>query len=103
MKFLQELPKAKYSGPVLQLSKYTAALAPTPVKVYWEYGVKGPWGMLGNDRVGDCEIARIAHMLMLFTAHTGSMVIPTLDEVIAVYSAITGYDPATGANDNGAT
>jgi hypothetical protein len=103
MKFLQELPKPQYSGPVLQLSKYTADLAPTPSKVYWEYKVpKGLWGMMGNDTIGDCEIARIAHMLMLFTAHTGTMVVPTLEEVIQVYSAITGYDPTTGANDNGA-
>jgi hypothetical protein len=57
MKFLQSLPKPKYAGPVLQLSKYTAALAPTPAKVYWEYKVPpGEWGMMGNDTVGDCEV-----------------------------------------------
>jgi hypothetical protein len=102
MKFLQALPKAKYSGPILQLSKYAASLAPTPDKVYWEYKIPASaWGMFGNDTIGDCECARIAHMLMNFTAHTGTMVIPTVAEVIAAYSAISGYDPTTGANDNG--
>ena len=94
MNFLQVLPKAKYAGRVLQLSDYTASLAPTPSKVYLEYKVPLQlWEMLGNDSVGDCEIARIAHMLMLFTAHTGKMVTPTLAEVMAAYSAISGYDP----------
>jgi hypothetical protein len=95
MKFLQALPKAKYTGRVLQLSDYTASLAPTPAKVYWEFKVPaGEWGMLGNDTVADCEIARIAHMLMNVTAHTGTMVVPTLAEVLAAYSAISGYDPS---------
>jgi hypothetical protein len=103
MKFLASLPKPQYTGPVLELSKYTSALAPPPSKVYWEYKVPTTaWGMMANDTVGDCEIARIAHMVMCFTAHTGSIVIPSTAEVLAVYSAITGYDPKTGANDDGA-
>jgi hypothetical protein len=109
MKFMQSLPPQKYTGPVLQLSAYTAALPPTPRKVYYEYKVPpGEWQMLGNDTVGDCEIARIGHMLMNVTAHTGKMVTPSLAEIIAAYSAITGYDPSQtqpdGSNptDNGA-
>ena len=64
--------------------------------------------MMDNDRVGDCEIARMGHMLMNVTAHTGKMVVPSDEEVIQVYSAITGYDPSKtqpdGSNptDNGA-
>jgi len=101
MKLRASLPT--YSGPVLQLSKYTTGLEAPPSKVYWEYKVPASlWGMDANDTIGDCEIARIAHMVMCFTAHTGTMVTPTRDECIQVYSAITGYDPATGANDNGA-
>jgi hypothetical protein len=103
MELVKTLPTAKYGGRVLRLADYTAALAPPPEKVYWEYKVPASeWGAMGNDTVGDCEIARIAHMVMCFTAHTGAIAIPTVDEVIAVYSAITGYDPNTGANDNGA-
>ena len=94
MRFLPALLEPKYKGPILQLSKYTSALIPTPSKVYWEYKVRAPWGMLGNDTVGDCEIARIAHMLMEVTAHTGTMIVPTLAQVIAVYSTISGYDPS---------
>ena len=39
-------------------------------------------------------MARIAHMIMLFTAHTGKMVIPTVTDVVAAYSAVSGYDPS---------
>lgn len=79
----------------LRLSKYLSAIVPPPPgKVYWEYKIPaGEWQMLGNDTVGDCEIARIAHMVMLATAHTGLMFTPTLAQVMAVYSAISGYDP----------
>ena len=89
----------------LLFSKYLKADAPPlpPQKVYWEYKVPADaWQMFGNDDIGDCTCACIAHMLMLVTAHTGSMVTPALADVIKVYSAVTGYDPSTGANDNGA-
>jgi hypothetical protein len=38
---------------------------------------------------------------MNWTAHTGTMVTPTTQEVLAAYTAITGYD-GTEATDNGA-
>jgi hypothetical protein len=60
------------------------------------------WEYFANDQLGDCTCAAIAHMLMLVTAHTGTMVVPTLDDVITAYSAVSGYDPKTGLNDNGA-
>ena len=95
MKFLQSLPQPKYTGPILQLSDYTAALDRYPAKVYWEYKVPaGEWEMLGNDAVGDCEIARLLHIIMSATAHTGTMLVPTVAEALAVYSAISGYDPS---------
>jgi hypothetical protein len=41
-------------------------------------------------------------MVQLWSATTGTMVKPSVAEVIKVYSAVSGYDPVTGANDNGA-
>lgn len=91
----------------LKLSKYTGPMtpiSPTPVhKVWREWAIKpGAWQMFGNDLCGDCVFAAMAHMLMLETEHTIGTVTPTLDEIIKAYSAVSGYDPATGANDNGA-
>jgi hypothetical protein len=70
------------------------------------------WLMLGNgpdpsnpagipDGCGDCTDADTGHTRMLRTANTGQIVIPTTDQVLQLYTARTGFDPATGANDNG--
>ena len=89
----------------LKMAKYFGAnLLPSPAsKVFREY--KTPpeaKQMFANDTLGDCTCAGAANLLILWTCHTGSVVIPTLDEVIAMYSAISGYNPQTGANDSGA-
>jgi hypothetical protein len=87
----------KFNKKTLAFSKYLRADAPPlpPAKVYWEYRVPAnAWQFFGNDTIGDCTCACIAHMLMLITAHTGEMVTPTLADVIGVYSAVTGYDPS---------
>jgi hypothetical protein len=82
-----------------------AGTLPSPAtKVYREY--KTPpeaMQMFGNDQYGDCTCAAIANMIILATVHTGTVVIPTLEEVLAVYSAVTGFQagPPT-VNDNGA-
>jgi hypothetical protein len=99
MKFGKLAPK--YNKKTLRLGKYL--LDSPPSKTWREYKVKeSDWQMFSNDTIGDCTCAAIAHMLMLFTAHTGKMVIPDVSDVIKAYSAVSGYDPATGANDNGA-
>lgn len=102
MKFGKLAPKK--NSKTLRFTKYLSPAIPAPPEKVWrEYKVPpNLWGMYGNDTIGDCTCACIAHMLMLVTSHTGTMVTPTKDEVIAAYSAVTGYDPKTGLNDNGA-
>ncbi len=94
----------KFNRKTLRLSNYITGTLPTaPAKLWREYKVPPTaWGMDMNDTVGDCTCAAIAHMVMLFTAHTGAMVTPTDDQVIAVYSAVTGYVPGDQSTDNGA-
>lgn len=62
-----------------------------------------PWPMFMNDQLGCCTIATVAHMTQLF-AVLGSdpPVTPPDDEVLRYYEMVSGYDPKTGANDNGA-
>jgi len=89
----------------LKLAKYTAGQPmPYPArKVYREY--KTPdvaKQMFGNDEIGDCTCAGIANLLILWTVHTSTIVIPTRDEVVSLYSAITGYDPSDPNTDQGA-
>lgn len=60
------------------------------------------WGMMGNNSIGDCTFADSAHQIMIHTANVGKIFIPTDSEVIAAYSACTGYNPANPASDQGA-
>jgi hypothetical protein len=60
------------------------------------------WGMLGNDRYGDCVFADDGHVLMQITANTGSIVVPTAADCLANYAAETGFDPNDPSTDEGA-
>jgi hypothetical protein len=62
----------------------------------------GDWGMMGNDSVGDCTYADCGHQVMLHTANAGTIIVPTAAQVLALYSAITGYVPGDEATDQGA-
>lgn len=88
----------------LFLSDYVTAKLPTPAdKVYREYKIpKEGYKMYANDKVGDCTLAGGANLKILFTSHTGKVVIPTTDVVLDMYAEITGYNRKTGDNDNGA-
>ena len=63
----------------------------------------GPWGVLGNDSLGDCAIAAAAHAEMLWVAKYGRpLPDPTLTQVIDAYSKITGYQEGEPDTDKGA-
>ena len=94
----------KYNKKTLSFAKYLTGKLPVPAeKVYREYKIPAAAiQMYGNDKYGDCTCAGAANMLILATCHTGEVVIPTLEDVLGLYTAISGFDPKTGANDNGA-
>ena len=64
------------------------------------------WPMYGNDTVGDCTCAGMGHAVAQWTAFSGQVTggAQFTDEVIVdtLYAAVSGYNPQTGANDNGA-
>lgn len=89
----------------LELADYllTEELPDPPPSV--NYGGKIPaqgWGMMGNDKAGDCTCAAAGHFIQDWTSNTGTEVTISDQAVIKAYSAVTGYDPDTGLNDNGA-
>jgi hypothetical protein len=59
------------------------------------------WLMLGNDRYGDCVFAGAAHETILWNAEHGKPTNFTDEAVLSDYAAVTGFDPRTGANDDG--
>lgn len=58
--------------------------------------------LYGNDSRGDCVPAGANHDLGMWTANAGKPFLPTLDQVLADYTAIGGFDPNDPDNtDNG--
>ncbi len=78
-----------------------AVLPVLPDQEDWS-GKVPAWGMMKNDTIGDCTCAAAGHLIEEWTSNVGQEVVPLDDDIVAAYSAITGYDPQTGNNDNGA-
>lgn len=95
---------ARHDPRTLLLASYiTTALPAPPASFDLTTKVGANWGMMDNDQIGDCTCAAAGHLIMEWTANAGKkMVTPTDKQIVAAYSAITGYNPTTGANDNGA-
>ena len=92
---------ARHDDRTLKLAKYLPTLPTPPPVCDWGSKVLA-WGMLANDTLGDCTCASAGHMLMAWTSEDSVEFIPTDAQTIAAYSAITGYNPKNGTNDNGA-
>lgn len=61
------------------------------------------WPMYKNDSLGDCTVAGIAHVIGAMAVYGGHPLPLFADaEIVRVYSAVAGYNPQTGAGDNGA-
>jgi len=95
---------ARHDPRTLLLASYaTPALPAPPPAMNAARKVKGAWVMMDNDQIGDCTCAAAGHLIMEWTATAQSkMDTPSDQQIVAAYSAITGYNPVTGANDNGA-
>jgi hypothetical protein len=69
---------------------------------------KGGIPMLGNDQFGCCVEASMCHYIQMANLYvrcmgdgTPELPTPTEDECLAIYSAITGFDPTNPATDQG--
>ena len=86
----------------IRLAKFLSTPLPAAPSASDRTGGVTAWGMVNNDREGDCTIADRFHSIMAATAcATGTPIV--LPDALAeqVYSTLSGYDPSTGANDNG--
>jgi hypothetical protein len=87
----------------LRLANYlTAELPPIPTARKWSADTTATWGMMQNDRLGDCTCAGAGHAIQTWTAAAGAEVTITDSAVVAAYEAVSGYDPAYPETDNGA-
>jgi hypothetical protein len=98
---LGKLPK-RDDDRTLRLTTYLTPTVPTPPPAVDYAAAVRDWGMLGNDRVGDCALAGEAHADMLWVANAEhEQLAITTAMVLHAYSELTGYDPhADGPGGN---
>jgi hypothetical protein len=100
------------------IARYLGALGPAPatspdyVTAVTTQARSAGWGMDGNDQWGDCTCASSAHQKMVRTANAGTIVIPSMTDVLYLYAVMNGYTGSATdlnaieayctANDNGA-
>jgi hypothetical protein len=76
--------------------------APPPACDYSKPAAKALANVYGNDTLGDCVIAGLAHVVGVLTAGaTGTPFIYSQEQIIQLYSAIGGYVPGNPATDRG--
>lgn len=61
----------------------------------WEFALDpAQLNILGNDVRGNCVPCAAEHYAQNETANTGAPLTPTLDQTMALYSAVAGFDPS---------
>ena len=85
----------------LHLSNYLTSSISYPINLERNTELSN-WTMMGNDTIGDCTCAAGGHAIMSWTADSKDLVTPPLVSIVNAYVAVSGYNPSTGQNDNGA-
>ena len=78
------------------------ALPPVIPAIDWGAKLPDDVGMMRNDQIGDCTCAGVGHLVQTWTSITGAEVTISDDDIVAAYSAITGYTPDDPSTDQGA-
>lgn len=84
-------------GPRLDVADVTP-----PPSADWTPAVKS-WPMDGNNMWGDCVFAMIGHAIQAWTANASKESVPAVADLLAAYSAVTGFDPNAGPPGNNPT
>ncbi len=85
----------------LALGDYlTSTLPPPPPSKDWTCG-NTSWGMMANDKLGDCTIAGIGHAIQVWSACTGGEITVADSTVVSYYETWDGYNPADPTTDRG--
>jgi hypothetical protein len=100
-RMLGKLPPVHRPG-AMQLAAYLPAKRIPVPAIVDNHSCVSDWGMMKNDELGDCTCAAAGHAVQAWTAKNGREIVIADDEILKAYEAVSGYDPATGANDNGA-
>lgn len=92
---------ARKDAVIFKLDNYGASLAAPPAKS-GDHAIVQDWqGMMGNDNLGDCVCAEAGHGTIFLNKLAGKDVAISTDDVVAMYSAVTGYTPKDPNSDQG--
>jgi hypothetical protein len=101
MKFGRRAPKSL--GPHLKLARYLTQRLPEPQPCdYSATALPSLRDVMANDAYGDCVFASANHVQGVVTGNAGALVHASVAQVLAQYSAVTGFDPKNPATDQGA-
>jgi hypothetical protein len=100
MKYKTGKLPARNSKHIKLFAHYLSSLPFIPDTQNWGAGVV--FQMFGNDQAGDCTCAGPCNALLEWNCDALHLATLSEQDAINLYSEITGYDPATGANDDGA-
>jgi hypothetical protein len=93
---------AHHDPRTLQMANYLT-LPEIPAARDWTTKAAANWGMMLNDKLGDCTCAATGHITQAWTANAGPKELTFPDPaVLAAYEAITGYRPSDPSTDRGA-
>jgi len=92
----------RHDGRTLRLARYLGPeiLAAPPQRVDWSAAMTN-MGVMTNDVLGSCTAASAGHMIQAWSAQNGNQVIIPDADVVAFYSASTGYVPGDPSTDQG--
>lgn len=76
------------------------SLPPPPPAKDWTCGIVN-WGVMMNDKLGDCTIAGCAHAIQVWSACLGKETTVGDNTVLSFYEKWDGYNPADPTTDNG--
>lgn len=89
--------------PRVRLAAAPAAFEPPEAVDLYTAVPADTWGMDGNDAAGDCTLAEVDHTTKATEVAAGNPEVQsTAAEVLAAYTAVTGYDPDDPSTDRGA-
>jgi hypothetical protein len=81
----------------------TKKLPKAPAEYVWAKQIPANhWHMMLNKHLANCTIAAAGHLIMEWTTDNKKPVVPTDNNILKAYSAITGYNPKTKEHDDGA-
>lgn len=85
----------------LKMARYlTPELPPAPVAANWSDGIAA-FGMMLNDKLGDCTIAGCGHAIQIWTANCYSESSVSDSGILTAYEKWDGYNPADPSTDQG--